>query len=42
LGISLVFVLSGTIAIVIGGVLGRVRTGMQPPLLRQPVDRKRP
>lgn len=39
LGISLVFVLSGTIAIVIGGVLGRVpRTGMQPPLLRPPVE----
>lgn len=43
LGISLVFVLSGTIAIVIGGVLGRTpRAGMQPPLLRPPVERKRP
>jgi len=43
LGISLVFVLSGTIAIVIGGVLGRApRTGIQPPLLKPPVEQKRP
>ncbi|MGY2492830.1 MFS transporter [Cupriavidus sp. CP313] len=43
LGISLVFVLSGTIAIVIGGVLGRPpRTGMQPHLLKSPVERKGP
>lgn len=42
LGISLVFVLSGTIAIVIGGVFGWAPcAGMQSPLLRPTIERER-